>query len=173
VLHPLQKNVLTTNKKPCRVELPRFAIANGALFGEAPMELMVLNDCKLALVSRARTNKHVFAFFGGAHKCMQGWHNLYENDVEGIARTVNQIPNYTKNSMVMCDLLGPFTPLKKRFVKSSVMIRPDMVLRALCWLKMNNVLYHDINLPAEGDLPMTHIIDRSQHANSQDTNIES
>jgi hypothetical protein len=75
--------------------------------------------------------------------------------------------------MVICVLLGPFTPLQKRFVKNSMMIRPDMVLCALRWLKANNVLYHDIQLPAEGDLPTALIVDRTQHADSQDTNIES
>ena len=98
---------LNTKARPCQIELPCFAIANGAVFGEAPSELTDLNECELALVSRARTNKHVFAFIGGSHKCMQGWHNLYENDIKGIARTVNNIPNMMENSMVMCVLLGP------------------------------------------------------------------
>ena len=139
--------------------MPRFAIANGAVFGEAPTELTCLNDCELTLVSRARSNKHVFAFYGGSHKCMRGWHNLYENDVEGINQTVNQIHNYTGDGLVMCVLLGPFTPLQKRFVKNAMMVRPDLVMRALRWLKENNVLYHNIELPREDELPTTVIVD--------------
>jgi hypothetical protein len=56
---------LNTNQKPNRVVLPRFAVANGSVFGEAPIELTELNDAELALVSKACTNKHVFAFYGG------------------------------------------------------------------------------------------------------------
>ena len=80
---------LNTKIRPCRLKLPRFTIANGAVFGVAPPELTDLNDAELALVSLARANKHVFAFYGGAHKSMRGWHNLYENNVEGIARTLS------------------------------------------------------------------------------------
>jgi hypothetical protein len=81
--------VINTKIRPYQLNLPRFAIANGAVFGEAPSELTDLNDAELALVSLARTNKHVFSFYGGAHKSMRGWHNMYENNVDGIARTLN------------------------------------------------------------------------------------
>ena len=86
---------------------------------------------------------------------------------------MNQIHNYTGDGLVMCVLLGPFTPLQKRFVKNAMMVRPDLVMRALRWLKENNVLYHDIELPREDELPTTVIVDQSEHANSEDTNIES
>ena len=45
--------VLDTKVKPGRITLPRFSIANGAVFGEAPSELTDLNDAELALVSLA------------------------------------------------------------------------------------------------------------------------
>ena len=77
--------------KPCRVKLPKYAIANGSLIGDAPLELTQLNDVELALVSLARVDKHVFTFYGGAHKSMRGWHNLYENDVENIAGALQQL----------------------------------------------------------------------------------
>jgi len=128
-------NRLNTSQPPYHVVLPQFAIANGAVFGKAPIELTELNNAELALVSKARTNKHVFAFYGGAHKCMRGWHNLYENDVEGIAHTLNQVPNFGGDAAILCILLGPFTPLQKQFVKNKMMVRPAFVLRALEWLK--------------------------------------
>ena len=129
---------LDTKVKPSRVVLPQFSLANGAVYGEAPCELTDLNDAELALVSKARVNKHVFSFYGGAHKSIRGWHNLYENDVDGIARTLNQVSNYGGNNVILCILLGPFTPLQKEFVKNNMMVRPDYVLRAFRWLKENN-----------------------------------
>ena len=166
--------ILDTKVKPNRIALPRFAIANGAVFGEAPPELTDLNDAELALVSLARTNKHVFAFYGGAHKSIRGWHNLYENDVEGIARTLNEVSEYTGGkNVILCILLGPFTPLQKQFVKNKMMVTPEKVIRALRWLKHNNDLYRDITIPNRDDLATPLIIDDTQNEESVDSNIES
>jgi hypothetical protein len=167
------KKGLNTNEKPYHVALPRFAITNGAVFGEAPMELTELNDVELALVSRDCTNRHVFSFYGGAHKCMRGWHNLYKNDLEGIAQTLNQVPNYGGDAVILCILLGPFTPLQKQFVKNNMMVRPGNVLHALEWLKQNNMLYTHITVTHPNDIATALFIDESQHVESQDTNIES
>jgi hypothetical protein len=82
------------------------------MFGEAPSKLTDLNDAELALVSLAHTNKHVFAFYGGAHKSMRGWHNMYENDVAGIAWTLNQVTELGGKNDILCVLLGPFTPVQ-------------------------------------------------------------
>jgi len=164
---------LNTKVKPCRVRLPRFAIANGCLFGHAPPALTVLNDAELALISMARTNKHVFSFYGGAHKSMRGWHNLYENDVEGIARTLNQVSNYGNDNVIVCLLLGPFTPLQKQYVKNHMLVRPDFVLSALFWLKSNNPLYQEIKIPDPNDVETPLIIDDSENVESGDSNIES
>jgi len=164
---------LNTKIPPYRLKLPRFAIANGAVFGVAPPELTDLNDAELALVSLARAHKHVFAFYGGAHKSMRGWHNLYENDVEGIARTLNQVSEYSGDNVILCILMGPFTPLQKQFVKNNMLVRPDYVLRAFHWLKQHNQLYRDITIPNENDLATPLIIDDTDNVESQDTNIES
>jgi hypothetical protein len=109
--------VLDTKVKPGRITLPRFSIANGAVFGEASSELTDLNDAELALVSLARTNKHVFAFYGGAHKSMRGWLNLYENDVEGIARTLNQVSEYGGGQYYTVHTARPIHPFAKTIYK--------------------------------------------------------
>ena len=101
--------ILGSSTKPYRVKLPKYAIANGAIIGNAPTELTSLNDVELALVSRARIDKHVFTFYGGAHKSMRGWHNLYENDVEHIAGALQQIKTFGCGNTIACILQGPFT----------------------------------------------------------------
>jgi hypothetical protein len=160
--------------KPNRITLPCFAIANGAVFGEAPPKLTDLNDAESALVSLARTNKHVFAFYGGAHKSIRGWHKLYENDVEGIAQTLNKVSEYTGGkNVILCCLLGSFTPLQKQFIKNKMMVTPDQVIWALRWLKHNNNLYRDITIPNRDDLATPFIINDTQNEESVDSNIES
>jgi hypothetical protein len=165
--------VINVDNKPSKINLPWFAIANGAMFGEAPSVLTDLNDAELALVSLARTNKHVFAFYGGAHKSMCGWHNMYENDVTGIARTLSQATELGGRDDILCVLMGPFTPVQREYVKSRMMIRVDCVLNALRWLKRNNPLYNNITMPSESELPRAVIIDEGLEAESENTNIES
>jgi hypothetical protein len=115
----------------------------------------------------------MFAFYGGAHKSMRGWHNMYENDVAGIARTLSQAPELGGKNDILCVLLGPFTPLQREYVKSRMMIRIDHVLNALRWLKRNNPLYKDITVPTDNDLPKAFVIDEGIEDESQNTNIES
>ena len=83
--------MLNTSTQPYHVKLPKYAIANGAIIGDAPVKLMSLNDVELVLVSIAHIDKHIFNFYGGAHKSMRGWHNLYESDFEHTAGALQQI----------------------------------------------------------------------------------
>jgi hypothetical protein len=46
------------------------------------------------------------------------------------------------------------------------------VLRALSWLKDNNMLYKDIIIPDPQDMPTPFIIDESKNVESQEINIE-
>ena len=159
--------------KPSRMILPMYAIANGSLIGDAPLELTQLNDVELALVSLARVDKHVFTFYGGAHKSMRGWHNLYENDVENIAGALQQLEAFGAGKTVACILQGPFTKYQLSKVKERTMIRPPFVLRALRWLKRNNLVYREIRIPRVDELPTPIIIDDSEQVESANTAIES
>ena len=158
--------------RPYRMKLPIYAIANGSLIGDAPLELTQLNDVELALVSLARVDKHVFTFYGGAHKSMRGWHNLYENDVENIAGALQQLEAFGGGKTVACILQGPFTQYQLSKVKERTMIRPPFVLRALRWLKRNNLVYREIRIPRVDELPTPIIIDDSEQVESGNTAIE-
>ena len=164
---------LNTETKPNRVKLPRYAIATGNVIGGAPPELTELNEVELALVSLARLDKHVFTFYGGAHKSMRGWHNLYENDVEHIAGVLQQLEQFQAGNLVACVLQGPFTSFQLNKVREQTTVRPGVVLQAMWWLKHNNRLYKDIKIPTAEELPRPIIIDDSEHVESENTDIES
>jgi hypothetical protein len=150
--------------------LPWFALANGCLFGHAPRELTDLNHVELALVSMVRTNKHVFLFYGGAHKSMRGWHNLYENDVQSMmAQMINQVSNYGGQNDIVCLLLRPFTPFKKQYAQNKMSVRTDLVLQALQCLKRNNHLSQSIRIPHKDDFEKPLLIDDSENVESADT----
>jgi hypothetical protein len=71
-------------------------------------------------------DKHVFTYYGGAHKSMRGWHNLYENDVENIAGALQQLEAFGGGKTVAwCILQGPFTHYQLSKVQSpSVICEP-------------------------------------------------
>jgi hypothetical protein len=165
--------ILGSSTKPYRIKLPKYAIVNGVLIGDAPSELTSLNNVELALVSMARIDKHVFTFYGGAHKSMRGWHNLYENDVEHIAGALQQVETFGGGNIVACILQGPFTQYQRTKVQEQVMIRPYLILEAMSWLKRHNHLYKEVHIPSVDELPKPIIIDESELVESENTVIES
>jgi hypothetical protein len=80
---------------------------------------------------KLRMDKHVFTFYGGAHKSMRGWHNLYENDIENIAGALQQIEAFGGGKMVARILQGPFTSRQLLKVREQVMIHPEYVLTVM------------------------------------------
>jgi hypothetical protein len=68
---------------------PRFAIVNGLMIGEAPDCIQELNEVELALLSPARTEKHIFSYSAGVHKSIRGWHTMYANNVAQMSRVLN------------------------------------------------------------------------------------
>ena len=132
-----------------------------------------LNDVELALVSIARIDKHIFTFYGGAHKSMRGWHNLYKNDFKHIAGALQQIKSLGGGSTVGCILHGLFTENQYSKVREQATIYPQQILKAMKWLKKNNHLYKDLHIPSTEDLPEPIIIDNSKLVESENTQIES
>ena len=71
--------------------LPLFAIANGKTIGEAPTCLSSLNPVELALISKARVDRHIFHFYSGAHQSIRGWHTMYSSDVNQMNAVKNRL----------------------------------------------------------------------------------
>lgn len=93
------------SKKVSHFKLPKHAVANGFWIGEAPSEIQELNPLELSLVLMTRIDKHVFSFYGGCHKSLRGWHNMYETDVEHVAGTLMQLKEFGIGSHVACLLV--------------------------------------------------------------------
>jgi len=145
-----------------RFDLPEYSIANGYCIGEAPELLQCLYPAELSLVAMARIDKHVFTFYGGCHKSLKGWHNMYEADIEHVAGSLLQLKEFGIGSHVACLLMGPFTSKQRKKAKDQCTIRPKKVLAAMKWLIENNPLYKDCRLPTEAKLPKPLIIDHSE-----------
>jgi hypothetical protein len=166
--------IIGSSTQPYQVKLPKYAIANGGIIGKAPhVVLTTLNNVELSLVSMAQTDKHVFTFYGSAHKSMHGWHNLYKNDVEHtIVRVLQQVKCFGGGNTVACILQGPFTPYQQSKVREQVMIHLQKILKAMHWLKRNNRLYKELHILTIEELPEPIIIDDSELVESENTFIE-
>ena len=149
-------------RKDRRTDPPRSSIANGLWIGEAPEELQCLNEAEVALVSRGRVKSHIFTFYGGCHKSIKGWHTLYDGKVEHVASTLRQLPALGVDNIVTCVLCGPFTNQQVAHIKNRVSIDCEKVVAAIKWLKANNPLYADVEIPNAEDIPPPFIIDNNK-----------
>ena len=159
-------NELYTNQRR-----PYFCLANNFAFGEAPEELMCLNEVELALVAQSRISGHIFSFHGGKHQCMTGMHSLYDVNLACIAGSLNHMEKIGFPAVIACVLSGPFTSFQKKFVVRKMLIDRTKVKCALAWLRMNNNLYKNITDAEIDSLPEPIFIDRSTECASENSNV--
>ena len=151
-------------------KLPRFAVCNGMTIGETPDCLECLNDVELALVSQARFRGHLFSYWGGCHKAIKGWHSFYDVDAGHTTAVVGAVSQLTKCNNIAVVLCGPFTDKQREQVKKNTEVDVNKVKTAFEWLKQNNKLYKDVEMPEIGQ---PKVIDTSSSVSSSNTDIES
>ena len=117
-------------------KLPLKALVCGFFCGKIPEQLANLNTVEISMVALINPTTKVELIKGGMHSTVNSL--SYTNDVIDIAR---KLPN-----------LEGMAVLRDRRARSHF-FRPKIVRDALLWLKINNRLYHDIELdfPAEWD----------------------
>ena len=158
-----------TAKTLMKGELPRFTIANGMVVGEAPECLRQLNEIELALVSQACFGGHLFAYWGGCHRSIKGWHSFYEVDAGHATSVVDRVGKITECNNIAVVLCGPFTPRQKERVMKKIQVNVSWVLEAFEWLKENNILYKDLPIPTIGK---PKVVDTSEEVESGNSDIE-
>lgn len=140
---------------------PNEAIISAYLIGDAPKILMDLNDCEIALLSTVRTNCQSWIYFAGCHKHIQGWHTFYENRPGYNVATIDNLADAGLKGQLLVVLCGPFTSSQKAKTYAQTRVRPEKVIKAFQWLKINNYHYRDIVIPREEDLPIPQIIEEN------------
>jgi PIF1-like helicase/Ulp1 protease family, C-terminal catalytic domain/Helitron helicase-like domain at N-terminus len=149
--------------------LPRFAIANNLTIGHAPPCIEKLNDIELALLSQARLRGHLFTYWGGCHRSIKGWHCFYDVNPSHTTAVLNDVSHFTNSKNIAVVLYGPFTKEQRQKILHKVEINTEHVIEAFNWLKVNNILYSDMQLP---DLALPTIIDKSHEIDSKNSDIE-
>lgn len=137
---------------------PQQSIANGFLVGEAPDELTSLNEVELTLVSQVKIHMQCWAYFGGCHKQVRGWHTFFRNRPEANVADLGRLESSGIKGNVMVILCGPFTTTQRAMVMEATKVRPAKVIAAYEWLKQNNFHYKDKVIPSADELPKVQII---------------
>jgi hypothetical protein len=157
---------LIISKKP-----PKFALANGMAFGEAPDCMEALNKIGLALISRNRNSSHMFSFYAGQHQSIRGFHTMYQNNVEHTQETLLRMNDRQSPNLMSCMLQGPFTYKQKQKVMETMTVDRDVVLATFDFLRANNAQYYDLPLVIDGNyaFPDPIVVDASvEEANTND-----
>ena len=155
------KEMEQTSKSKLKTEWrkpPQESIASGFLLGEAPEELKSLNEVELTLVSRVKIHMQCWAYFGGCHKQVRGWHTFFRNRHTANVADLGRLQDSGINGNVMVILCGPFTTTQKAMVMEATQVRPAKVIAAFEWLKANNFHYKDDKVPNPDELPKVQII---------------
>lgn len=150
---------------------PKFAIKNYPI-GGAPFELTCLNEVELTLVSQGRIDRNIFQLYGGQHQCISMWHQMHYNDTEHTLASLEVLQEYKVPSVLMCTLSGPFTSRQKSIALKRISVDTSKVIRALEWLKANNILYKDLKVPGEDGFPVPVIIDNTEAVSDSVSRIE-
>ena len=135
--------------------MPRTAIQNMPI-GNEPSVLAALNNAELALVARGRAFTHRFHFFGGSGKPISAYHHFQTNI----------------HCQLCCILSGPFTQEQKTLALKSVQVDPTKVIAGLSWLKANNTLYSDVDIPEAADIELPVLIDLAYLVDSTEKALE-
>ena len=168
-----QQNGSTTNEdsysccRSCKFSLaqsngrkpPKFAIANGFAIGRPPAILTNRKYVELALLSNNRDMSHIFAYFGGQHKMIRGFHSFFKSDVAHTTHALQQVGAITDSKQIACILSGPFTTRQKAKALEQMRVDIPNVQEAFQWLRDNNRVY--AMLQEERHFPQPIVIDES------------
>ncbi|PPQ81895.1 hypothetical protein CVT24_009316 [Panaeolus cyanescens] len=154
-----------------RGSVPPLSLANHNFIGEVPEELRDLNMIEECMIApcRAKTTVVQLTEIEGrqaasvAQRALKGNVIIFPQDPSQIARSL-PIPPHDMAKHVCIVFIGSSKPSREWILTKAkpLLIRPDVIRRALIWLKRHNPLYRDIlidfqlltTLPAETKLPV-------------------
>jgi hypothetical protein len=145
-----------------RDRLPKFALANEMWIGQVPHELDILTIPEQILIARHHPRCFVFKLYprdSEAHlpldqlqSGMSGNVSLYEMNTDAVVQMLDGqlMPHRgaTLASVVAVTFVG-CKKVPKNWLKATFRVRRHVLYEALCWLKLNNPIYEDVNISFE------------------------
>jgi hypothetical protein len=132
-------------KHVCNSQTPRNALANGLWLGVVPVKLFSLNFIERMLIACIRVNSCFIWVVALGLKKMTSHVIAFESPVPKVYHHL--LPPVEDVEDILAILFtGPYTPIEKDYVCTSVLVRHSFVAHALEWLKVNNIYYADLNI---------------------------
>ncbi|PPR04686.1 hypothetical protein CVT24_011903 [Panaeolus cyanescens] len=137
---------------PCRRfvregKVPKLALANGLWIGEVPVQLKRLRFAERLLVARVRHTCAYVKVASGMRK-MKANVIAFENPLPKVYKKLPP-PREDMDDVLAILFTGPCKPNEEDFKRTPLLIRRNVVLQALEWLKLNHAGYYDIEISIE------------------------
>ena len=136
--------------------LPSLCLSNSLYPGDIPVELEVLTDIELSLVSQLKPYMKLIKLRGGKHSQMG-----VKGSIVSFPQDVQEIPEQLPLRVCDSNVIIVSETLDRVKRKREFEIRPDFLKRALLWLQTNNHLYRNIDIvdrDIETDLNIENIV---------------
>ena len=111
------------------------------------------------MLSQNRNQSHVFAYFGGQHKMIRGFHAFFKSDLDHTETSLQRINTITSGAQIACILSGPFTSNQKTRALNDIKIDLNKMQEAFTWLRRNNCSYS--SLDSQRHFPSPIVIDET------------
>ena len=158
-------------------QMPACAIANNYVIGTPPLEISDLTDIELAMLSPVKVSGnfgYCFGFTGGVRNSFKGSLSFFKVDMSRIVRAVAHFDVLGLHNAIVILLYGNMTEAQKAKARKYSRIRPGHMLRAIDWLKRNNVEWE--SAPSveyfRQRLKNPIVVDNSKNVESENSNIE-
>lgn len=145
VLAPRCENVcLNCTEQLHRGNIPENALANGTWVGEVPEELKDLRFAERMLISLIRFNRTVVRVSSGRMK-MTANAIMFMNPVPVLYSALPP-PRKEIEEVLAFIFVGAVRPGAKEFERTPMLVRRNVVRKALNWLKLNNKFYENLDI---------------------------
>jgi len=124
--------------------IPKYALANGLWLGRIPPQLQNLSYAEQLLVSRVRHSKCIVQVSSGMRK-MKANAIMFENPMPKIYRRLPP-PVEELDEVLAFIYTGPCRPTEKDMERTPLLVRRNVVGKALEWLRLNHVDYRDLDI---------------------------
>ncbi|PPR07612.1 hypothetical protein CVT24_004165 [Panaeolus cyanescens] len=128
-------------------KVPKLALCNGLWIGEVPKQLKRLRFAERLLVARVRHTCAYVKVASGMRK-MKANVIAFENPLPKVYKKLPP-PREDLDDVLAILFTGPCKPTAEDFKRTPLLIRRNVVLEALKWLKANHIGYFDIEICAE------------------------
>jgi hypothetical protein len=127
-----------------------------------------LTDTLKAMVAPLRPYGCVFAYSGGAQKCLRGYYQFFEMDQNRLGGVMNQLNQAGIGEHIYCVLCGRMTPDQKQIVRKRSRVDTQLYIDILSWFVKESGHLGYLNTSIPEDCPQSLLVDDIPTKNNTD-----